>query len=129
MGFFGCVLLVLVLFHSVSVIGSGSQLTDCGTLQFPYLRSSSDFELLHVNGDTVDTVQSCKNLKIYDAHGCFCGSELEEWKKVGKKYCGLELVAPHAQSVKYIRSLGNTLHLYILEVFGFMIPTMDKTPL
>eukprot|EP00268_Persea_americana_P022699 TRINITY_DN2253_c0_g2_i1.p1 TRINITY_DN2253_c0_g2~~TRINITY_DN2253_c0_g2_i1.p1 ORF type:complete len:532 (-),score=98.10 TRINITY_DN2253_c0_g2_i1:156-1751(-) len=104
MGLFGCVLLVLVLFHSVSVIGSGSQLTDCGTLQFPYLRSSSDFELLHVNGDTVDTVQFCKNLKIYAAHGCFCGSELEEWKEVGKKYCVLELVAPHAQSGKYIRS-------------------------
>lgn len=125
MGLLGWVLLVLVLFHCVFVKGSGSRLRDCGhAFWFPYLRSSADFELLHENGKAVDTIRSCKNLKIYSANGCFCGSELEEWKRVGRKYCGLELSAPHAKSVKCIRSSGKT-----LGTLCVMIPTTDKTPL
>lgn len=108
--------LVLVLFHSISVYGF--QLNDCGTHWTLYLRSSLGFE---VNGKAaLDTVQFCRNLKAYNENGCFCDSELEEWKRVGRKYCGLELSVP--KSVKCIHSSGKMLHVWL---FYFILTSVS----
>ncbi|XP_077237966.1 calmodulin-binding receptor-like cytoplasmic kinase 3 [Tasmannia lanceolata] len=82
----GVLVLGLLILLPGFIVGSKDGRTDL----FSY-SLSSDGELFYVNGKSIDNFLFCKALEFYFFNSRFCDSEMEEWGRVGKKYCGLEL--------------------------------------
>ncbi|KAJ4958177.1 hypothetical protein NE237_025288 [Protea cynaroides] len=80
----------------------------CGADEFTYT-SSIDHELFYINGNRVDKVSFCKSFEFYYRNGCFLDSALEEWGRLGRNYCGLEIYTvqlPQGGGRRSMRELG-----------------------
>ncbi|XP_077223157.1 calmodulin-binding receptor-like cytoplasmic kinase 3 [Tasmannia lanceolata] len=76
------------------VVGS----KDCRTEWLSSTLSSGGGRLFYVNKNSVDNIFFCKALEFYFLNLRFCDSELEDWGRFGRKYCGLELPVSKEES-------------------------------
>nr|DAD27242.1 TPA_asm: hypothetical protein HUJ06_028710 [Nelumbo nucifera] len=90
MALLGFSLLMLVQLLGSFVYCSVTELKDCRGDRLAY-SVSPEQEFFYINGNKVDIVSFCDSLVFHHAIGCFLHSGVEEWRGLGRKYCGLEL--------------------------------------
>ncbi|XP_042482740.1 calmodulin-binding receptor-like cytoplasmic kinase 3 [Macadamia integrifolia] len=100
-------ILVLVQFPGIYVSGIEVWSKVCGADEFTYTRSLDD-ELFYINGNKVDKVSFCKPFEFYYRNGCFLDLGLEEWGRLGRNYCSLEIYSVQWPQMGGRRSLRGT---------------------
>ncbi|XP_043701083.1 calmodulin-binding receptor-like cytoplasmic kinase 3 [Telopea speciosissima] len=101
-------ILVFVQFPGNCVSGSVVWSKVCGADEFTYTRSL-DHELFYINGNKVDKVSFCETFEFYYRNGCFLNLGLEEWGRLGRNNCSLEIYPgqlPQRGGRRSLRDLG-----------------------